>query len=337
MIYKIILSFATCILTLLSYNNSKSISLTKTTLTQKQQAATLPPCTGNRFKEDVFPQLDVYQDIKYSHSKDMQHKMTSLKMDIFSPQEDTMQLRPLVIWAHGGYFCFGDKSDIHSLCQFVSAKGWVSASIDYRKWEKRRTPNQVEYMETAIKATHDMHAAIRFFKADAAGDNFYKIDTNKIFVGGYSAGGVMAAQVAYLDLLEEVPTDVQEILTRNGGLTGDSGSSGHTSTIAGSIVIAGAVYNKDIIKNGTHPPFLGIQGTEDKVVPYNRGWACSPKGTQIMEVDGTEVIHKTNQSLELQTTLLSLSEGDHGAPFNENTVESTLASIHKFLLENTCP
>lgn len=295
-----------------------------------------PNCTSGRFEKDIFPELKVHQNIVYGRNITMQKKLIDLEMDIFEPEEDTLPLRPLVIWAHGGYFCFGDKSNFHNLCEFVSHKGWVSASIDYRKWQKRQMPSQTEYMETAIRATHDMHAAIRFFKADAVGKNKYRIDTNKIFVGGYSAGGIMAAQVAYLDLMEEVPTNVRNILKRNGGLQGNSGHPHHTSNIAGSIVIAGAVYDKNMITKGTHPPFLGIQGTQDEVVPYRRGWAQSPMGAQVIQLDGTAVINQMNKDLQLPTTLLSLPRGDHGAAWDELWVERTQTYIHNFLFENTC-
>jgi predicted esterase len=293
-------------------------------------------CKNGRFEKDIFEHLKMHDNVVYGRNTTMQNKTINLKMDIFEPEEDPASLRPLVIWAHGGYFCFGDKSNFHGLCEFVGHKGWVSASIDYRKWRKREMPSQLEYMETAIRATHDMHAAIRFFKADAAGENLYRIDTTKIFVGGYSAGGIMAAQVAYLDLMKEVPTSIQEILKRNGGIGGNSGHSKHTSDIAGSIVIAGAVYDKNMIKEGSHPPFLGIQGTQDEIVPYRRGWASSPMGTKVIELDGTAIINQMNQDLGLPSTLLSLPRGDHNAAWDELWLERSKQYIHKFLLENTC-
>lgn len=293
-------------------------------------------CKDGRFEKDIFDHLKIHEDVIYGRNTTMQNKTINLKMDIFEPAEDTALLRPLVIWAHGGYFCFGDKSHFHGLCEFVGHKGWVSASIDYRKWRKRSMPNQLEYMETAIRATHDMHAAVRFFKADAAGKNLYRIDTTKIFVGGYSAGGVMAAQVAYLDLMKEVPSEIQSILKRNGGITGNSGHSKHSSSIAGSIVIAGAVYDKNMIKEGAHPPFLGIQGTQDEIVPYRRGWARSPMGTQVIELDGTAIINQMNKDLGFPSTLLSLPRGDHNAAWDALWLERTKQYIHHFLLENTC-
>lgn len=297
---------------------------------------TASTCIDGRFEKDIFSDLKIHRNIKYHRGKTMQKQAIDLKMDIFEPENDPAALRPLVIWAHGGYFCFGDKSNFHSLCQFVSRKGWVSASIDYRKWRKHVLPDSLEYMETAIRATHDMHAAIRFFKADAAGPNHYKIDTNKIFVGGYSAGGIMAAQVAYLDNLEEVPSHLQTILERNGGIAGNNAYPEHSSTIAGAIVIAGAIYNTHIIEKGTHPPFLGIQGTKDEIVPYNRGWARSPTATNVIQLDGTANIHKTNKTLNLPSTLLTLPRGDHSAAWDELWVERTQQYIHTFLLENTC-
>lgn len=333
--YKSLLLLATLMVMYLSCSNTNPSQDQQPALSSKNKTKN-SNCKNGRFEKDIFVHLKIHDNVIYGRNTTMQNKTLNLKMDIFEPEEDTASLRPLVIWAHGGYFCFGDKSNFHGLCEFVGYKGWVSASIDYRKWRKRQMPNQLEYLETAIRATHDMHAAVRFFKADAAGKNLYRIDTTKIFVGGYSAGGVMAAQVAYLDLMKEVPANIQSILKRNGGITGNSGHSKHTSSIAGSIVIAGAVYDKNMIKEGAHPPFLGIQGTQDEIVPYRRGWARSPTGTQVIELDGTSIINQMNKDLGLPTTLLSLPRGDHNAAWDELWLERTKQYIHKFLLENTC-
>ena len=334
--YKSLLLLTTLVVMYLSCSNTSPSENQQSSISTKGSSKNLD-CKNGRFETDIFTHLKMHDNVIYGRNITMQKKTIDLKMDIFEPEEDKALLRPLVIWAHGGYFCFGDKSDFHGLCEFVTRKGWVSASIDYRKWRKRQMPDQVEYMETAIRATHDLHAAIRFFKADAAGKNLYKIDTNKIFVGGYSAGGIMAAQVAYLDLMEEVPSDIQNILKRNGGIKGNSGHSKHTSNIAGSIVIAGAVYDKNIIEEGAHPPFLGIQGTQDEIVPYRRDWARSPIGTQVIELDGTAVINQINNELNYPSTLLSLRRGDHNAAWDELWFVRTKEYIHKFLLTNTCP
>jgi acetyl esterase/lipase len=332
--YKSLLLFSTLIVMYLSCSNTSTSSKETSLITKNNN---IPyTCENGRFEKNIFDHLKMHDNVKYGRNTTMQNKTIDLKMDIFEPEDDTASLRPLVIWAHGGYFCFGDKSDFHGLCEFVAQKGWISASIDYRKWRKRQMPDQLEYMETAIRATHDMHAAIRFFKADAAGENLYRIDTTKIFVGGYSAGAIMAAQVAYLDLIKEVPSNIQSILKRNGGITGNSGHAQHSSSIAGSIVIAGAVYDKKMITEGAHPPFLGIQGTQDEIVPYRRGWAHSPMGTQVIELDGTAVINQINKDLGHPSTLLSLPRGDHNAAWEELWVERTKQYIHKFLLENTC-
>lgn len=333
--YKSFLFLLSLMVMYLSCSNTSSSEDQQPIIPTKNKTQT-SNCKNGRFEKDIFDHLKIHHDVTYGRNTTMQNKTINLKMDIFEPEEDTALLRPLVIWAHGGYFCFGDKSNFHGLCDFVGHKGWVSASIDYRKWRKRQMPNQLEYTETAIRATHDMHAAIRFFKADAAGKNLYKIDTHKIFVGGYSAGGVMAAQVAYLDLMEEAPSNIQTLLKRNGGVTGNSGHSKHTSSIAGSIVIAGAIYDKNMIKEGAHPAFLGIQGTKDAVVPYRRGWARDPAGTEVIELDGTSVINQINKDLGFPSTLLSLPRGDHGAAWDELWLERTKQYIHKFLLENTC-
>jgi predicted esterase len=306
----------------------------KTSLAEKDKTEIY--CNGDRYRKDLFSDLDIQENVLYSRNETMQGRVRDLKMDIFEPAGDSLEKRPLVIWAHGGYFCYGDKENFHSMCEFVSQKGWVSSSIAYRKWEERKLPDSLQYLETAIRATHDMHAAIRFFKADAAGPNKYRIDTTRIFVGGYSAGGVMSAQVAYLDRMEEVPGHIQQILKNNGGIYGNGGYEAHTSTIAGCIIIAGAVYDKNIISEGAKVPFLGIQGTKDDVVPYGRDWARSPAKTKVIEMDGCKKIDEMNKKTGIKSRLVSYPGGDHGAPWEGPWAEESMEAIHMFLLEGSC-
>ena len=66
------------------------------------------------------------------------------------------------------------------------------------------------------------------FKKDFANVS-YGIDTNAIFVGGISSGGITAIHTAYIDDISDLPTspiDVQAIANSLGGLDGDAGNLG---------------------------------------------------------------------------------------------------------------
>ena len=57
-------------------------------------------------------------------------------------------------------------------------------------------PNDIPRL---LKAVADAKSAIRYFRKDFANGDTYGIDSNTIFIGGYSAGGVIAVHLAYID------------------------------------------------------------------------------------------------------------------------------------------
>ena len=57
----------------------------------------------------------------------------------------------------------------------------------------------------ASKGIHDLKAAIRWFRMNDELYNEYRIDTDRIYAGGVSAGGIIVVNAAYMDLESEIP------------------------------------------------------------------------------------------------------------------------------------
>ena len=57
-----------------------------------------------------------------------------------------------------------------------------------------------------------MKASVRFFTKDAATTNTYKINPNKIFIGGYSAGAITALHYGYVNNESELTTSLTHLL-----------------------------------------------------------------------------------------------------------------------------
>jgi hypothetical protein len=174
----------------------------------------------------------------------------NLQMDIYQPTGDTAKARPLLVLAHGGTFITGSRTDdgtVVSLCENFAKRGYVTCSIDYR--------------------LGDALAAVRYFYQDAHGTNTYKIDTNKIYIGGNSAGAVMAMQYGYIDSLQQLPVYLQNIVNQNGGIEGNSGNPGYSSKVAGVINLAGGLNLPQLITPG-NLPVVSAQGDQDETVPY---------------------------------------------------------------------
>jgi acetyl esterase/lipase len=106
----------------------------------------------------------------------------SLQLDIFYPRAKRRQLYPAVLLIHGGGWRSGDRSQHVPMAQQLAAKGYVTATVEYRLSTEAHYP----------AAVHDLKAAIRWLRANA---RQYPIDTTKIAVWGFSAGGQLAALV----------------------------------------------------------------------------------------------------------------------------------------------
>lgn len=103
-----------------------------------------------------------------------------LKLDAFYPIKKDSLLHPAVIIIHGGGWRSGSRRQHYPLAQKLAALGYTCFTPEYRLSTEALYP----------AAIFDMKAAIRWAKMNAA---VYHVDTNKIAVSGFSAGGQMAA------------------------------------------------------------------------------------------------------------------------------------------------
>lgn len=127
---------------------------------------------------------------------------TSLLCDVYLPdpstensasgQSDTAELapkeselRPAVILIHGGGWAIGDKWSVSNYARSFAATGIVAISINYRHAPKYKFPAQVD----------DVRAALVWVEENA---EEYCIDTSRIGMFGYSAGGHLSCMIGTL-------------------------------------------------------------------------------------------------------------------------------------------
>ena len=124
-------------------------------------------------------------------------------------------------------------------------------------------------VKAVVRATQDLKAAIRFFYKDKQTANSYKIDTNRIFIGGSSAGAITALHVAYLDDICKISDYLStSAITSLGGLEGNSGNSGYSSKIQGVLNGCGALARYSWMEAA-----LQLQvGTFANIEGLMRGW-----------------------------------------------------------------
>jgi para-nitrobenzyl esterase len=235
----------------------------------------------------------------------------NLSMDVFVPQGDNTTNRPLIVFAHGGSFVFGSKQDMKELCELYASLGYVTASIDYRKYSIfLEIPDSTGFVDIAFNAIIDMRAAVRYFKADADRENTYNIDADKIFVGGLSAGAIMALHVAILD--EEDPQDDEfaaYIASKGGieGTTGDSINLSYNSEVAGVIGLSGAIFDLDWIDEND-PQLLMMHGDIDNVVPHGSDYEGV---ANLIYLHGSASIHERALITGTSSYFVSVPNGGH--------------------------
>lgn len=283
-------------------------------------------CSSGRFDQPIFQNVDISSNIVYGNAIDYQSQAMDLKMDIYQPQGDTMQQRPLIIFAFGGSFIMGDKNlpDVTRLCTEFAKRGYVTASIQYRLGITIDFTNIVQNaLAAATRASQDMKAAVRFFRKDKAENNLYKINENKIIVGGVSAGGFAALQTAYFDKESEAPILLD--LNGLGGLEGNSGNPGFSSEVYAVVNLSGALGRADWIEPGD-VPLVTLHGNEDEVVPFGHGFV-KLGGFNIIEVDGAKPIHERAVDLGIENELYTFYNQLH-VPFTSHAGGSSMVNLY---------
>ena len=278
-----------------------------------------------RYNSQIFQNAIVSEDVRYGANVTLSGAAIGLSMDIYQPENDTEINRPLIVLAHGGSYTSGDKKDLSELAAFLAKAGYVVASINYRLLDI--TPTQLDFKKVVINSVADMKASVRFFTKDAATTNFYKTDSTKVFIGGYSAGAITALHTAYVNNESELTTiggqTFVDYVNSKGGLEGMSGNENYSSDIKGVINISGALFNSNFI-NSNEASLYSYHGTDDLVVPFLQG---NVNGTGII-ADGSGILHPYAKSIGLTSELNIVQGGKHNAFVNCN---SCLVEIRTFL------
>ena len=97
-------------------------------ITQISFAQTELACDGVRYIDDVFSDFTV-STVTYGSNTTFVGLNQDLEMDIYEPVGDVHDQRPVIIFAFGGSFIFGDKSTMTYYCEQFAKKGYVAAVV----------------------------------------------------------------------------------------------------------------------------------------------------------------------------------------------------------------
>ena len=296
-------------------------------------------CSSNRYITDFFPSVTSTKNILFGNNTTIQGNNTDLFMDIYEPSNDLASARPVVLLAFGGSFITGTREELEGLCSFFAQRGFVAATIDYRLYDGPilPLPGESTIIDQIMKSVSDMRAAIRFLKEDAANANIYKIDPNQIFIGGISAGAIIANHVAYIDSDDTLNTAINTAITNNGGIEGDSSANlQFNSSINGVINFSGAILDTDLI-DSNDPPIFSAHDIDDTVVPYENGFLTF-FGSNIINANGSNSIHAKANSEAIQNALITINSDSHVSYLNNiSASNNVLNQCTIFFNDILCP
>ena len=109
----------------------------------------------------------------------------SLQIDAFIPvQKKATKRIPAVLIIHGGGWRSGSRTQHIPLAQRLAAAGYASFTVEYRLSTEALFP----------AAVNDLREALRWLKMNR---NKFNIDTKKVAVLGFSAGGELATYIGF--------------------------------------------------------------------------------------------------------------------------------------------
>ncbi len=298
-------------------------------------------CDGERYNNEIFSNINVFTDIEYGENVTEDILGTeytqTLYLDVYVPENDYINDRPLVIFMFGGAFVTGSKNSpvMQELCTRYAKMGYVASSIDYRL-----TPTLIwngteeNAYKAVIKAIHDLKSSIRYFRMNDQLYDDFGIDTSRIYSGGSSAGAIASVNAAYINDISEVPEFIFDYVMEQGELEGFSGNSGYNSEFYGVINLCGAIGHYDWIAVDDIP-IVSIHGDEDTVVPYADD-LVTLFGINL-QVYGSYIIQQTMINLGNQSALYTF-EGEGHTPYgySDTYMDVTVDFTKEFMYELVC-
>ncbi|MES2310311.1 MAG: alpha/beta hydrolase fold domain-containing protein [Verrucomicrobiota bacterium] len=177
--------------------------------------------------------------------------------------------RAAAIFFHGGGFTQGNPTAFTPLCRYLAHRGMIAISVQYRLYPQVR-------IEGCLR---DAKSAIRWVRTHS---EEFKIDPERLAVGGDSAGGYLAAATGLIDGFEETNEDLSvsshpnAFILLNPALVladvegkeiprqKDQTPEMMRERLGGDPVILSPYHH---IREGI-PPMILMHGTEDTIVPF---------------------------------------------------------------------
>ena len=256
----------------------------------------------------------------------------SLQLDMYYPTGATSDKKyPLLLFCHAGGFTGGNRFNVMAICDRFADSGFIAVGFDYRvgyrKGDTRNCEADTTTQNNAIyRAVQDTKACLRFLMAHASD---YNIDTSKVFIGGSSAGAVLALNTSYTNdsiAKRYWPGSFQTL-----GSAEKSGNNlTNTYNLKGIVSMWGAVKDDDMIDTNYRAyPTILFRGDEDEGIPDSFGHyaTCLNYPT----VFGATGIYTRLRALNVPAVYHLLSLGNHSAYDDQFCVQQSVCFLRAIM------
>jgi poly(3-hydroxybutyrate) depolymerase len=295
--------------------------------------------SGNSEKIVIQQRDTSERNIVYGSNINSEGKNQALNMDIYYPPNIVDGKKyPMVMLIHGGTFLNGNKENMGALCKQLADSGFVAVTINYRLgWNALSALGGCASLDinsltlANYRGIQDAHAAMRFLVSNA---KKYHIDTKWLFIGGGSAGGVIALDITYL-----TQKFASEKLGNAVTTLGNINNAGNIYTdkfkIKGICDMWGALPDSTLITKTNAVPTIFYHGTADKTVPYDKGYYI-PNCTRAPELYGSACLYRQTLAAG-QTAVFNTSIGGKHGPteFTGKIMMSNIACFFHHVMQGT--
>ncbi|MEI6122472.1 MAG: T9SS type A sorting domain-containing protein [Bacteroidota bacterium] len=272
-------------------------------------------CIPGRFDTtNVFIPTDLDSSVvQFGQNTSWAGSTINLFMTLYYPAlaVDPLSKRPFVMIIHGGSFTHDTRDSMIDEVKYFAAKGYVSATIDYRLGWDSGNPQDCGgdnnlHINAVYRAVQDAKAALRYVSAYSS---VYHIDSTEMFIGGTSSGAFASLAVAFISEndFNVVKPGITSLL---GPLNSASNSLTDPYIIKGILSYKGAIWDSSVINSSNAIPTIFLHGTADPYYPYYFGnaYTCSNYFT----LEGSGSLAKRLDNLDMCYELNYKVNGDHG-------------------------
>ena len=261
-----------------------------------------------RYLDEVFDEIQKTEDVVYGNSPDLPFiflfewntQNIDLDMDVYEPAGDTLSNRPAIIFLHSGAFFSGNNNadDMVDLSIQSAKRGYVSFNMNYRLGLNILSSYSGE--RAVFRGVQDLSAVIRFIRQYSSE---YRIDPDKIYVWGSSAGSFIGLHLAFTEDDERPESTYGSFSDPDLGCIDCVGNNFIQNSKPNAVISCwGAIGDLDWIEPDNNVPILMFHGDLDPIVPFDSGYPFTID-IALPFVYGSNQIFNKLQDLDMESYL----------------------------------